>query len=440
MLGGWVVLALIAGSRDCQLSEKEWSRTGLEAPCVVLSGATHRARLESAMKRWALTEEQARCAIDAANSARGLLDYEAFQGKGADWRRCVERWPQVKVLWVGLLAAWDYEYAEGLVAKLAPAPADGGSSLAEELLEFGWGPRAELALHLLKTQPQRLSSLLGGREDFEIALTTLEERRATIRPEDWGLVGRALITRPLQQHELALAADLWMELPEQIRSTLRKGPIPEATMSLSERFTWERTERGDLRSLLALGLIVSGRKDEAGLIPLSGESPLVDDLVTWHLTGKRTIDPWEAAIAARNLRHGLLGADFLVAFYPFIAPHFALHDVHRLLERGFESGVAPLPASMAARLRSARARAFLRLRELEQQRGSTSPVNATQAAQLSDAIGKAYGDRFRPQELTIFWNGQDHAFFEFSTGTGRADRGPSGQWKVVILSSWIRCL
>lgn len=368
MLGAWVVLALAAGNWECEYSQKKWSRVGLDAPCVVVpKEQSSTEQLASARKRWSLSEPQARCAVEAATLAPPKNTRPTTGGDFASWRRCVEQWPDRKALWTGLILSWDFKEAlDELVAKLPPAPADGGTSIAEELLGIDLGPQAALALHVLKTQPRRLGSFLTRFHAFEVALTTFEERRDTIGASDWEPLGRALVSEPLQGGDLAFAAELWLALPESVQAAVRSKPVPVvwAHFAGDEPVPFEE---GDQRPLLALGLIVAGRKDAARLIPLGEADPLLKDLIAWHLTGQRTLDPWEAAIAARESRDGR-GGDFYAALYPFIAPHQGLHDLRWRVMRGFGPVTdRSYSAAHLARLAAARAKSFERMKALVSQ-------------------------------------------------------------------------
>jgi hypothetical protein len=443
MLGALMALSLAASDWECEYNQRHWGQLGLVPPREVLKAKLPEEQLRNAMERWSLTELPARCAIDALLRKPRAQDPEwgdeprRCVGNADAWRECVALWPDQKALWVGLIASWDFRSVEPLVARLPAAPPDGGSSLAEELTQLEFGPGAPLALHVLETQPGRLSEFLdGGREDFEIALTALEERRPVIAAAEWEPVGRALLHYLLPRGDLVLAADLWMEFPEVTRASLRNAPIPGFDSCAPGG------QCDDQRPLLAIGLIMSDRREEAARIPL-GTSPVLDDLVTWKLTGKRTIDAWDAAIAARTSRRWqLMGYDFSTALYPFIAPHFALHDAERELRRGFTSQVgADQMALTAARLRSARAKSFLRLRQLVLQ---PRPVDERPAPTelLNAFIEATAGSRSEPRTtsgLKIFWNGDSRAFIEFGNGYGRADRDASGTWTVKVLARWISC-
>lgn len=271
MLELWVAVAMAAGDWGCDYSQEKWSKAGLDAPCKLSLDVA------SVMKRWSLTEDQARCAMEASSVSR-KDEYADANGSYAGWLKCVEQWPQQKALWVGLIESngGRRPYDE-LAAKLAPAPTDGGTSLAEELLQLDYAPHALLALHVLKTQPQRLGHFLRKYPEFELAFTTLDLRKGTITPADWEPLGKTLVTTQLQAGHLSFAAELWMQLPPAVRATLKSKPIPEVYSSSGEKGT-SRIERGDLRAQLALGLVLAGQKAEAATIPVAEAEPVVKDL------------------------------------------------------------------------------------------------------------------------------------------------------------------
>ena len=82
--------------------------------------------------------------------------------------------------------------------------------------------------------------------------------------------------------------------------------------------------------MLALGLIALGQKDEAKKLVIPpptkdarGDEALNNQAVAWHLTGKRTDTPWDAAIAART-SHDLNDWESWLALMPYLHPHEAL--------------------------------------------------------------------------------------------------------------------
>lgn len=366
MVHVWILLALSSRDWACEHSQTKWNPTGLEAPCVVVAGATPTPELvASAMKRWSLDEAPAQCAISASLQSTREDGPDGNSDAEDAWRRCVEQWPNEKALWVGFLTSTYRTPSEALLGRLAPAPADGGTSLAEELMALEYAPHSLLALHVLKTQPHRLGHFLRTRPGFELSLVTLEQRRSTITAADWEPLGRELMSSPLQVGRLTFAADLWMQLPAHVRASLRSKAIPAVWHRVSRDDASGREEKGDQRSLLALGLILSGRKAEAALIPVGETSEVMRDLVQWHLTGERTLDAWEGAIAARDMHHSQR-KDLYALLLPYVAPHQrVLSEVEWLVERGFSRG-PPGDGSSAlqARERAEDKKAFDRLAAL----------------------------------------------------------------------------
>jgi hypothetical protein len=334
LLPALVVVVLSATDFECRFAQEHWRKVGLDAPCVAFKDTkTPEQRVSELVKRWRVTEEQARCAESAAT----VVPLK-FKGAGAPerfeaWPRCVEKWPSNQALWVGLIRAWGSIYPiEGLVAKLPAAPPDGGSSLAEQLLILKNGPRSELMVHLLKTQPQRLGEFLERDPDFGVAKTTLEQRRSTITTANWGPLALALMSSPLRFGAWAEAAGLWMKLPEPVRATVRAKPLPMLIPCEGAKDESRSCKEGDLRLNLALGLILIGQKDEARLIPFEGAKPLLADVVRWNLTGRRELSAWDAAITARvGIEFSSQTGDWYALLYPYTAPFQSVNDVRDLI-------------------------------------------------------------------------------------------------------------
>ena len=154
---------------------------------------------------------------------------------------------------------------------------------------------------------------------FELARTALESRQPTAA--EWDAMLRPLLLTPLSSGHWLAAAELWMRLPAQLRAS---------AASLIEFMPLQLEHHGSLRPMLALGLIALGQKDEAKKLVIPpptkdarGDEALINQAVAWHLTGKRTDTPWDAAIAART-SHDLNDWESWLALMPYLHPHEAL--------------------------------------------------------------------------------------------------------------------
>ncbi len=312
----WALLLTMGASPKewwCESSIKSWAQAGLQAPCLVLEGSTP-ARLAAAQRVWNLTPAQAQCAIN------GGEDHAA-------WKHCLEQWPQQPVLWAGTLITnrGDDSKLSSLIAQLPRSSTDGGRPLADQLLDIETAPVSELAGFLLRDDPSRLASLLSDQRLgqfalFKLAYKTLEEKRELSGPE-WDSLAPALVMAPLANGNWMFAAELWMRLPVAVRA--RVG----ASIELAPLYT---RDYGTLRSALALGLIALGQKEEARRIVLPpprkaerGDSELLTEAAAWSLTGKRSTEAWEAAIALRK-SGGPYGWEQWLALVPFLHPHEAM--------------------------------------------------------------------------------------------------------------------
>lgn len=319
-----LLLALGAGDSDfeCSWARDRWAKVGLKAPCKVLTGATPAAQLAAAQQEWKLTAAQAQCALEAA----------AQPGDGRDqlpahlaWRRCVEQWPEQPMFWNATLLTWN-QRAEltTLLAKLPPAPADGGRSLADQLLDVEYGPDALLAASILRGDRSRLSTLLSDTRisevaRFELARSTLESRQPTAA--EWDALLQPLLMTPLSSGHWLTAAELWLRLP---------GPLRAKAAASVEFAPFETPYNGSARPMLALGLIALGQQAEAKKLVIPPprkdarrNEALIAQAVAWHLTGERAETPWDAAISART-SNDLGPWEAWLALMPYLHPHEAL--------------------------------------------------------------------------------------------------------------------
>lgn len=396
MLGAWVVLAVVASADwQCEYASERWQKAGLAGPCGVVHGSSGDA-VAAAMKAWSLTDEQARCALDAFSGPEpddGDGRPVHANGSAVGWRRCVGRFPGVYALWVGL-----FESTYDAVDVSALAGVENGVALAGRLLEVGSAPSEGLARVILEQQPGRLVELLEhprvvGRDAFALALPLLDTagtRRPPLTPKQWEAVGFAAMQYALFNGWLELAADTWHALPETTRLALRSKPLLDVQVSTNGK-DWSVERMHDLRPMLALALVVTGHLDEARAVPLepgdAGVAPRgflrmnlesVRSLVDFHL-GRAKPDPWEEAL---GLASDGLPAEADAALLPWLEPYEGMvrREVEWTLAHGqkdfgvgaaLEPRVAAAHAKAMARVRAAWA---TRLRQVEDGADAGAPA------------------------------------------------------------------
>lgn len=311
-----LVLAVSAGSWDCDYAGEQWGELELAPPCKVGS-------LAEAQKKWKLTPEQAKCALDATKQPGDKYDDSK---RGAAWLTCAKKWPTVWALVGGAVRQWDFKSdLTPLVDQLSP-------EFADRLLNLKYAaPKSLLAAHLVKKDPTRLAKLLVDdrlfdRDRGEVAWRELEAGRALA--DDAQFV-HALLAPQLLEGHLFVAAQLWMRLPPAARTKWAKDVERLPLTGKAADGEYE-----SLRPLLVLGLNAIGEKDAAKAIvmPPSGdaEHPLYElhvmrDAAVFVTTGQRTRTAWDAAV---RLKVGRLFRtwELWASVWPFLAPHERLYE------------------------------------------------------------------------------------------------------------------
>lgn len=263
-------------------------------------------------KKWAITEEQAACARTGA------------------WKSCVQKWPEVLVLWRGYL-----ETRAPLGDLLDTMPVD----VATQLVRGNGLENQRIARHLVRRAPERLMALLDDPFVKDQIAAAAIELRAPRTDAEWRRTAQVRLTELLHVHELVAAARTWQQLAEPVRSEMFTTYLGGEVTTSAEQ------PKGSPHVLLALGLVLLGDRENAQKVPIfAGTDEVLVDTLRWHLTRQRTVDAWAAAI--HSVKHRQCSGDLCAALLPYLAP---FHTVHRAtVERG--NTITPTLRDVATRM------------------------------------------------------------------------------------------
>lgn len=349
----WIVVAVATAGTNldaeyaCRHEREQWQTSGVQPPCDVLTANDTAAALEQA---WGLTPTQAQCAYEAARTPRPKRRERDLRVPA--WRLCLGIWPTSRIFWRGYVSALEGREPDAELLDALPSKAtDGGRSLIEELLTVPYAARGGLLARLVRQKPETLIETLrtGALDDadrFVLAADALEQRPLVGR--EWDEVLPALIRYPLEEKQPIFAAEQWMRAPEALRRTTATALPLESRLSTQ----------------LALGLIALGQKDEAARLSFRSdlhendrEEKVFEDALQWHLTGKRSRSPWDAAISLAHLG----GWELWQPLLPYVHPHEAFFASRfATVERGERTrpDTPDVSDPMAARLDASKRRAI----------------------------------------------------------------------------------
>lgn len=335
-----VALGSIAVTPQMCRNRDDFMRLKLPGLCAVISQNEGSALAAAFARQWGLDADQSACAVTAVKAM------ERAGGRGDAttpnaWRACVERWPNVLVLWSAAnLEPSGLAFAEPFLSKTTPETRAhlmklAGGSVQPALAKLA--PDVASRIEIL-----RRASTFASRD---IALHLFEDSRAQLTLEQWEALV-FLINEALLDGEPLWAAELFAAFPKPIRERLARDP----------------SFLGSERPWLALGLLALGDSPGAKSMvfePLKPDAPLGRRALEWSLTGARTKTAWDESIAALEDTGAYFGVGTAVVLRGYLVPHEGRLDV-AVANRASEANPRGGGPWVASRLAAARARAMSR--------------------------------------------------------------------------------
>ncbi|MFO0596610.1 MAG: hypothetical protein U0228_14940 [Myxococcaceae bacterium] len=370
MVTSVVVLLALAASDPCSFECSDWKPSGLECACR-LNLVAPAGRVAGAMRAWKTGEAEATCGLSAAAAK--------WPDSKAAWRACVQQFPGVAALWVGL-AVCDSDAPPIELLATVRDPRE----IFDRVLPLEKDSVRAVAREATRRDPGRWAAVLASmneKQAFEVAwveLTTpsVKDRK---RPDaEWEALARAVFRRGLMEGWLEAVADTWKQLPASVKARFAKQPLPEPTHHL--RRESDPFNEIDLRPHLALALLSAGLTADARSIarpahavtgqrgrgpfddrPEVRNADAVDRLLALALatTAPSEADQWELVV---DLSVSRLPLEALVVALPWMSAQPELFT--RVVEHTLaDDGLGRTPDEGREAMSAADARAMARLRE-----------------------------------------------------------------------------